>query len=64
MVNERVMAVIPARGGSKGIKDKNIKPILGVPMIGRVIRTLKESLAFVFLFLIQLLLLTTIHWQH
>ena len=45
-MNERVMAVIPARGGSKGIKDKNIKPILGVPMIGRVIRTLKESLAF------------------
>lgn len=44
--NEKVIAVIPARGGSKGIHNKNITPVFGVPMIGRVITTLKNSLIF------------------
>ncbi|MDE7510380.1 MAG: hypothetical protein K2M62_09670, partial [Muribaculaceae bacterium] len=26
--------LIPARGGSKGIPGKNIKPLAGVPLIG------------------------------
>ena len=30
---DRILAVIPARGGSKGIKDKNIYPINGKPLI-------------------------------
>lgn len=30
----RNIAVIPARGGSKRLKDKNIKPLLGIPLIG------------------------------
>jgi CMP-N,N'-diacetyllegionaminic acid synthase len=34
--NQRILAVVPARGGSKGIKLKNLRPILGVPMVARV----------------------------
>ncbi len=34
MINQlRVLALIPARGGSKGIKDKNIIPLAGKPLI-------------------------------
>lgn len=36
------LAVIPARGGSKGIPQKNIKPIAGMPLIGW---TIQQSLA-------------------
>lgn len=28
-----ILGVIPARGGSKGVKDKNIRPLLGKPLI-------------------------------
>ncbi len=34
---ERILAVIPARGGSKGIKDKNIYPIKDKPLIAYTI---------------------------
>lgn len=30
----RVLAIIPARGGSKGLPGKNIRPLLGKPLIG------------------------------
>jgi len=33
---KRVLAVVPARGGSKGIPLKNLRPIAGVPMVARV----------------------------
>lgn len=32
----RVLAVVPARGGSKGIPMKNLRPICGVPMVAMV----------------------------
>jgi CMP-N,N'-diacetyllegionaminic acid synthase len=33
---KRVLAVCPARGGSKGIPLKNLKPFLGLPLVARV----------------------------
>ena len=37
---KKVLAVIPARGGSKGIKLKNIKKINGIPLIGYVAKVI------------------------
>jgi CMP-N-acetylneuraminic acid synthetase len=33
---KRILAVCPARGGSKGIPLKNLTPFLGVPLVARV----------------------------
>ncbi len=33
-----VLAVIPARGGSKGLSKKNIRPLVGMPLIAHTIR--------------------------
>ena len=38
MTEQKILAIIPARGGSKGVPGKNIKPLLGVPLIGWSIR--------------------------
>lgn len=39
----RVLAIIPARGGSKGLPGKNIKSLLGKPLIGWTIEQAKAS---------------------
>jgi CMP-N,N'-diacetyllegionaminic acid synthase len=38
MIGNGVLAIIPARGGSKGIPFKNMRPLAGVPLIGHTIR--------------------------
>lgn len=43
---EKVLGVITARGGSKGIPGKNIKPLLGKPLIAYTIEAAKNSGAF------------------
>lgn len=40
-MGKKILAVIPARGGSKGIKDKNIVKVEGIPLINY---TIKEAL--------------------
>lgn len=39
----KILIVIPARGGSKGIKNKNIMPLLGKPLIEYTIDAAKEA---------------------
>ena len=39
----RIIAIIPARGGSKRLPRKNILPLGGVPLLSRVIRTARNS---------------------
>jgi CMP-N,N'-diacetyllegionaminic acid synthase len=39
----RVLALIPARGGSKGLPRKNVLPLLGRPLIGWTIEQAKQS---------------------
>lgn len=38
-----ILGIIPARGGSKGLKNKNIKLLLGKPLIYYTIRDAKKS---------------------
>lgn len=35
----RILGVVPARGGSKGVPRKNIRPLAGVPLIGHALRS-------------------------
>ncbi|XP_071960678.1 N-acylneuraminate cytidylyltransferase-like [Antedon mediterranea] len=44
--SKHLAAVILARGGSKGIKLKNIKPLAGIPLIGWVLRVVIDSGVF------------------
>lgn len=44
MINsKRVIAIIPARGGSKGLPGKNIRPLLGKPLINWSIECAQSS---------------------
>ena len=41
--NKSIVALIPARGGSKGIPGKNIKPLAGKPLIAWTIEAARKS---------------------
>lgn len=34
----RLLAIVPARGGSKGLPGKNVRPLAGLPLIGHSLR--------------------------
>lgn len=46
MIREKLIAVIPARSGSKGLKDKNIKLLNGKPLMAYTIEAAKASEVF------------------
>ncbi len=39
----RVLAVIPARGGSKGVPAKNLAPVGGLPLVARAVRACRAA---------------------
>jgi CMP-N,N'-diacetyllegionaminic acid synthase len=43
MNGRRCLAVVPARGGSKGIPLKNLRPFLGRPLVARVGDVVREA---------------------
>lgn len=43
---DKILAIIPARSGSKGLRDKNIKPLNGKPMLGYTIEAAQKSNLF------------------
>ena len=40
--DKRILVVVPARGGSKGVKLKNIRPINGIPLVALVGRLVNQ----------------------
>lgn len=42
-MKNKIIAIIPARGGSKGLPRKNIKPLLGKPLVAWTIEQAKNS---------------------
>lgn len=42
-MKKELISVIPARGGSKGIKNKNLREVNGIPLIARTIIIAKQS---------------------
>lgn len=44
MINQqKILAIIPARGGSKGLPGKNIRPLQGMPLVGWPIKAALNS---------------------
>lgn len=39
----RILALVPARGGSKGVPGKNTKPLAGMPLIAWTLRAARDS---------------------
>lgn len=45
MIDHKTLWIIPARGGSKGIPGKNIKPFCGTPLVCRSVLQASELAA-------------------
>lgn len=45
-MKKKVLAIIPARAGSKRVPNKNLKSLAGIPLIGHTISAAKESQLF------------------
>ena len=43
MIKQSVLGIIPARGGSKGIPQKNISDLSRIPLIGHVCTAAREA---------------------
>ncbi len=41
--NLKIIAIVPARSGSKGVPGKNIRPLAGKPLLGWIIEAAKRS---------------------
>ena len=41
--DKKILGLIPARGGSKGLPGKNIKPLLGIPLIAWTVKQALRS---------------------
>lgn len=39
---ESILAIVPARGGSKGVPRKNLRTVAGVPLVLRTLRALRD----------------------
>ena len=39
----QVVAIVPARGGSKGVPRKNLRPLGGEPLVARAVRSLRAA---------------------
>ena len=42
MKDKKILLTVAARGGSKGVKNKNIKPLNGIPLIGHTLLQAKK----------------------
>lgn len=42
ILGKTILVVVPARGGSKGLPGKNIRPLLGVPLVAHVGRLVSD----------------------
>ena len=42
MASEKILLTVAARGGSKGVKNKNIRPLCGLPLIAHTLNQAKR----------------------
>jgi CMP-N-acetylneuraminic acid synthetase len=49
----KILAVIPARGGSKGVLRKNVRPVCGKPLIAYTIETARKAQDMFYRFIVS-----------